>query len=210
MKVIVALEEKKLHEVFRGASQSFFRQAGAYLRRVVQNSIKKKQSPEDHAQPGRPPFYHGAVFGGGVTFKQSIMFQATRESVLIGAIAGPLGALGALHEFGGYRTIEYIDHPAFGRKYAPGDVGPISTKNLKNYTGSPGRARDPLTGYPVAYVEIATQRMAEHATRLQKRLLKADKSVHKKRRARYPARPFMQPGYDASEPYLLNIWKNSL
>ncbi len=200
--------EKNIFTVFKGASEKWFKQAGAYLRKVAMNSIKKKKDPAKHAPVGKPPFYHGATFGGGTNFKQSIMYKAEKDGVVIGPIAGRLGALGALHEFGGTQKIKYIDHPNYNKVFKVGDIGMVSTKKLKNYRGGRGGYRDPLTGYPVAVIEIETAQMAQHATRVNKRVLR--EYFTKTKTASYSARPFMRPAYKTSEPYLLKMWKNAI
>ena len=95
----------EIFKVFKNATPKFFRKAGAYIRRIAQNSIKRKNDPDKHSPAGKPPFYHGTAMGGGLNFKQSILFSATKDSVVIGPIANRLGALGALHEFGGNQEI---------------------------------------------------------------------------------------------------------
>lgn len=209
MSIKVELYGENLQKHFKGASENFLKSAGAYLRTTAMNSIKKKNDYKKHSKPGDPPFYHGAVIGGGNTFKKSIQYKADKDSVVIGPIAGRLGALGSLHEFGGTSYVNYIDHPRYGRIYKKGDLAPISTKHLKNYKGSPNGWKDPLTGYPVAFIEVPTKRLAEHATRLQERLLKADKRFHKSKPVSFPARPFMRPAYAKAEPYLMNLWKTN-
>lgn len=206
----VELYGKELSKVFKNASEKFFRSAGAYIRKVAANSIKKKRDESKHSKPGTPPFYHGSAFGSGYTFKKSILYKAEKESVVIGSISNSLARIGSLHEYGGTSSVEYIDHPNFGRIYKKGDIAPISTKHLKNYKGNPNAWKDPLTGYPVAIVKVPTQRLAEHATRLQARLLNADRRFRKTKQANYPARPFIRPAYETSEPYLLKMWKNTI
>lgn len=207
----VQLDTRELKRAVKKTAGKILFESGSYLMKTARNSIRKQKNPGRHSQPGQPPFYHGATFAGGVTFRRSIMFKVDKNegNVVIGPIAGRLGAIGSLHEFGGRQTVEYIDHPNWGRIFKVGDLGPVSTKKLTNYRGS-GGYKDPLTGYPVAFIEIRTRRMAEHATRLQRRLLLSDKRFHRRKTAVYPARPFMRPAYAASESYLLRMWRDAV
>ena len=194
---------------FKGALPSFFRTAGAYIRKVAKNSIKRKSDYNKHSQPGTPPYAHGSI-NGGMDFKKSILFHADKDGVVIGAIANRLGNIARLHEFGGKNTITYIDHPAYRKKYKVGDIAPVSTKKLKNYKGSSNGLKDPLTGYKVAFIKLETQTMAEHSTRLMARILREDKRFHTSKQISYPARPYMRPAYTKAEPYLLNIYKKQI
>lgn len=207
-KVHMEFYENTISKVFKDASEKWFKKAGAYIRKVAMNSIKKKKDESLHSAPGKAPYYHGATFGGGTNFKQSIMFKTEKDGVVIGPISNRLGALGALHEFGGTQKIKYIDHPNYNKVFKVGDVGMVSTKKLKNYRGGSGGYRDPLTGYPVAVIKIETAQMADHATRVNRRVLK--EYFTKTKTASYPARPFMRPAYQTSEPYLLGMWKNTI
>lgn len=211
MNFTVKTEEKllALSKRFKGALPSFFRQAGAYIRTVAKNSIKKKSDHKKHSTPGTPPFAHGSK-NGGMDFKKSILFHAEKDNVVIGAIANRLGNIARLHEFGGNTTITYIDHPLYGKKIKVGDKGYISTKKLKNYKGVLSGLKDPLTGYPIAEIEIKTQTMAEHSTRLTARVLKEDKRFHKTKTVNYPARPYMSTAYIKAEPKLLEIYLKSV
>lgn len=213
--VKVQIDTGALSKVFEGANRRFFRKAGAYLMRVARNSIKRKpymnkKGIKNDSPEGTPPFYHGSAFGGGLTFKQSVQFSADDYGAVIGPIAGPLGAIGQLHEFGGTQTIEYIDSPLFQHVFKVGELGPISTKKFKNWRDYRTHFKDPLTGYPVTHVMLESKRMAEHSTRLQARLLKANKIFHKTKTVNYPARPFMWPALQTSEPYLLKIFRESI
>lgn len=204
--MIVKMEDGGIKSFFKDASRKFLKSAGAYIRKVACNSIKMRKKESLHSKPGAPPFYHGAKFGGTYSFKSSIIYAVEKDSAVIGPMANGLGALGALHEFGGVKSTKYIDHPKYGHKYQVGEVGPISTKHFKSWSGKSGYY-DPLTGLPVAFVNLKSQTLADHATRLQARLLEADKRFQRVKLATYPARPFMRPAYTKSEPYLLNIFK---
>ena len=194
---------------FKGALPSFFRTAGAYIRKVARNSVKRKADYNKHSMPGTPPYDHSGK-GAKMSFKKSILFHADKDGVVIGAIANRLGNIARLHEFGGTNTITYIDHPAYGKKYKVGEIAPVSTKKLKNYKGSSNGLKDPLTGYKVAFIQLETQTMAEHSTRLMARILRETKRFHKTKQISYPARPYMRPAYSKAEPYLLDIYKKQV
>ena len=80
MNFTVKTEEKlfALGKRFKGALPSFFRQAGAYIRTVAKNSIKKKSDHKKHSTPGTPPFAHGSK-NGGMDFKKSILFLGSEH-----------------------------------------------------------------------------------------------------------------------------------
>lgn len=204
--MIVKMDDGGIKSFFKNASKKFLKSAGAYIRKVACNSIKMRKKESLHSKPGTPPFYHGAKFGGSFNFKNSIQYTVEKDSAYIGPINNGLGALGALHEFGGVKSTTYIDHPKYGHKYQVGEVGPISTSKFRNWSGKSGYY-DPLTGLPVAFVQLKSSSIAEHSTRLQARLLDADSRFKKVKMATYPARPFMRPAYAKSEPYLLNIFR---
>lgn len=208
-KVHMEFYENTISKVFKDASEKWFKKAGAYIRKVAMNSIKKKKDPAKHAPVGKPPFYHGATFGGGTNFKQSVMYKASKEDVVVGPIAGRLGALGALHEHGGSNTVKYIASERYNHVFKIGERGPVSTKKFDSAKGRRIAGYfDPLTGYPVIDTELRTKRMADHATRVNRRVLK--EYFTKTKTASYPARPFMRPAYKTSEPYLLKMWKNAI
>ena len=199
----------EIFKVFKNATPKFFRKAGAYIRRIAQNSIKRKNDPDKHSPAGKPPFYHGTAMGGGLNFKQSILFSATKDSVVIGPIANRLGALGALHEYGGNQEIEYVASERFGHVFKVGERGPISTAKFANVQGRRIHGYfDPLTGYPVIDAPLTTTRMAAHATRVNSRVL--SKYFTKSKIVSYPARPFMRPAFSKSQPYLMQLFKETL
>ena len=93
------------------ASDRVLRCSGAYVRKVVQNSIKRgkiKDGKEVNSEPGNPPFYWQQP---GLNFKKSILFavDSINESVVVGPIAKGYNKIGNLHEFGGSQKVKVVD-----------------------------------------------------------------------------------------------------
>lgn len=202
-------DDSEIRKVFQNATPRFFKAAGAYIRKIAMNSIKRQRNADKYSKPGTPPYYHGAPMPNGLTFKQSILYSAGKDDVVIGPISNGLGVLGQLHEFGGSRTTKYIDSERYGHVFNVGERGPVSTKKFANIKGRTIHGyTDPLTGYPVIDAPLTTTAMAAHASRVNSRILR--QYFTKTKQARYPARPFMRPALEKSEPYLLQIFKQQI
>lgn len=102
------------------ANRRVFMRQGAYVRRVAQNSLKRRKRPADGesipSAPGKPPHTWG---GGGMNLRRSILFDASPVGVVIGPIAAGQGQFGAKHEYGGTfridgQTAHYPARPFMG------------------------------------------------------------------------------------------------
>lgn len=181
---------------------------GAYVRQVVRNSLKYRKNPDKSSAPGRPPFWHG-IGGAGMTLKSSIVFEADEFSTVIGPAVYQWDDIGGIHEFGGRHSVRSQDRARMERKYKVGDVGPVSTERYRSFA-SPLRRQgitDPRDGSRVAFVEITSKSMADHARRLNKRIAKSQRRFAI---ANYPARPFVGPAFNRSKPHLAEFWRGAI
>lgn len=100
---------EKAGKAYKRASNSALRRAGAYVRRVAMNSIRRGTIVGGKmiaSKPGTPPRYWAQY---GLNFRQSILYKVDGDEVVVGPIAGRHGKLGALHEFGGSQMIDVYD-----------------------------------------------------------------------------------------------------
>lgn len=192
------------------ARKRVLKRTGAYVRKVVQNLIRKRKKKA--APPGHAPFYHGHRGPGGLTFKQSILFEADSYSVAIGPQDNRWKDFGGLHEFGGTRSRKLLNPKKMERRYRIGEVGPVSTGKFKrqrrNIGGNFRGFTDPLDGSPVVFIRLTSKRQIEHARRLNRRMQKQYFSQNGM--AKYPARPFMGPGFQLAKPKFAEFWRDAI
>lgn len=184
------------------ARKRVLKRTGAYVRKVVQNLIRKRKKKA--APPGHAPFYHGHRGPGGLTFKQAILFEADSYSVAIGPQDNRWKDFGGLHEFGGTRSRKLLNPQKMERSYCIGVVGPVSTGKYRR-NGRKSGLTDPLDGSPVVFIRLTSKRQVEHARQLNRRLLKKQKKT-----ATYPARPFMGPGFQLAKPKFAEFWRDAI
>lgn len=178
--VKVHWEQDKVIDAVKLGSNKALQRAGAYVRSVVRNSIKKRKNPDVSSEPGNPPHTHGSH-----GYKDTIVFAVDGNTAVIGPIAkAGREPLGQIHEFGGTRTIK-----GRRREYAVGKSGPI---------------RVSVNGKPV-FAKLKTDRQVSLARTLDKKLY-PDADASKTRR--YPARPHMAPALEKSLPRLNGFWAN--
>lgn len=194
--VKVKIDTTQLVNIVQGANKRFFRRAGALLMTIARRSIKKTayvKKGETMASPeGKPPYYHGATFGGGLTFRRSILFSADDYGVVIGPVEGKSGALGEFHEFGGMMW-----RKRNRKEYSIGKAGPI--RETVSY------AKSGKTFSSGVFAPLMTDRQVQRARQLDLKLYPGSQV-----RIEYKKRPFMQPALQTAEPKLLEIWNECI
>jgi len=213
-KTSLKMDEKAVRKAMRKSAPTSLKRAGAYVRAVAKNSLKRRKDPDKHSPAGSPPFDHGGGNHAMTSLKKSVLFslESSKRSVVVGPtyIKGGLGNVARLHEFGGSKTIKAMNMKDYNRVFKVGDRGPITSKNFKGGTDRAVRIttlRDPLSGNRVVYIRLRTAEQAKHATRLNKRLRRA---YAKTKIVNYKARPFMGPALEKSRPQLSKFWANAI
>ncbi len=181
-KVEIKMNTKAVQRAVDRSAPNTLSRAGAYLRAIARNSIKRRKNPNKSSQPGTPPYHHSS-------FKNTIQWGLSpdRQTVYIGPaiVRGGMMNAGRLHEFGGVKS--------FANKfkgYKLGQTGPIA----ENADGSLRRIRLRTPGQVARANRLARQ----HTPWLLGGV------------RRYPARPFMRPALLAGLPKLSNFWINAI
>lgn len=203
-KVRIRDERKRLRDAVDRANITDLGRAGAYIRGMAKQSIKKSPKP---APPGHPPHTRKGQLKNAILFS----VEKTAGTVVIGPTVTGVGRVGNVHEFGGQRRGKvgpggYDPKPISpeGRAWRKGDwfvavggKGPIREGRLSEH-GS-------VTGdHPTC--RLRTQAQVDRAKRL------AEGMGYKFRRERrvYPPRPFMGPALERSKARLPKFWANSV
>lgn len=213
-KTSLKMDEKAVRKAMRKSAPTSLTRAGAYVRAVAKNSLKRRKDPDKHSPAGSPPFDHGGGNHAMTSLRNSVLFslESSKRSVVVGPtyIKGGLGNVARLHEFGGSKTIKAMNMKDYNRVFKVGDRGPIASRHFNPTEDSSIRktnVKDPLSGNPVCYVRLRTATLAKHATRLNKRLCRA---YAKTKIVNYKARPFMGPALEKSRPQLSKFWANAI
>lgn len=204
----VEFAPEEIIKLEKSARKKVLSRIGAYVRRVIRNSIRTVKDSDKPSKPGSPPHSHG-IGPNGLNLKRSILFDADDSSVAIGPLVRTWQDVGAIHEFGGIHNIRWFNKKNL-RKLNVGDIGPISTGRYKSYASPHSRnqpLRDPRDGSYVAVVKLTSQSMADHATRVSRRMEFARKRYAN---ANYPARPFVGPAFNRSKPHLAEFWRGAI
>jgi hypothetical protein len=175
---------------------------GAYVRGVIKRRIRRVANPDKRSKPGQSPYTHEG------TLKNSVLFAVEDNNVVVGPARSWIGDIAELHEYGGTvrRMVTLGWDP--NQKFRIGDVGPVSVRRYRKAYASQFRPMfDPLNGSPVAYVKIKSQTQAEHASRLHRRIAL---SARKSTLVKYPARPFVNPGFESAQPKLAQMWAGQI
>jgi len=99
-------EGHKVRKAAKHASVKSFGHAGALIRKVARQSIKRSPTPAD---AGAPPHTRKGQL------KRAILYAAGKDAVVVGPDAGIVGTSGSAHEFGGrYRRNRYEKRPFMG------------------------------------------------------------------------------------------------
>jgi len=99
-------EGRKVRKAAKHASIKSFGHAGALIRKVARQSIKRSAVP---AESGAPPHTRKGQL------KRAILYAVEKDSVVIGPDAGVVGASASPHEFGGrYKREKYPKRPFMG------------------------------------------------------------------------------------------------
>ena len=181
-KVEVKMNTKAVQRAVDRSAPTTLSRAGAYLRAIARNSIKRRKNPNKSSAPGTPPHHHS-------TFKNTIRWALSpdKQTVYIGPeiVRGGLANAGRLHEFGGVRNL-----PKQFKGYKEGQSGPISV----NADGS------------LRHIRLRTAKQIAKAERLARQHYPWLSGGVR----RYPARPFMRPALYAGLPKLSNFWINAI
>lgn len=180
--VKVSVFNKSVEKAIKRSAPSTLKQAGAYIRAIARNSIKKRRNPDVSSAPGTPPYHHSS-------FKNTIRWAVNQQeqAVYIGPslIRGGMENAGRLHEFGGVRR-----NAPKKKEYRIGGTGPIQGTNRKN----------------AVYVKLRSALQVARAEQIAENLYPWLKGGIK----RYPARPFMRPALMAGLPRLSKFWNNAI
>lgn len=181
-KVEVQIYSKAVQRAVDKSAPDTLSRAGAYLRAIARNSIKRRKNPNKSSAPGTPPHHHSS-------FKNTIQWALSpdKRTVYIGPaiVRGGMENAGRLHEFGGVRNL-----PKQFKGYKKGQIAPIA----ENADGSLRRIR------------LRTERQIARANRLAHQHYPwLNGGVR-----RYPARPYMRPALLAGLPKLSNFWINAI
>lgn len=203
MKSRIEFHPKTIRDRVSAAGRKVLMRQGAFIRGGIHRKVRYRKNADTRSAPGQAPFTHDG------TLKKSILFSLdeSMKSVVVGAAYSWIGTLANLHEFGGTVSRKtYQGNPK--RTYKVGDIGPVSTGKYKRAKTSDHLVRtDPLTGERVAYVRIKSATQAAHATRLNRRLIIGNASY---KMVKYPARPFVRPGFEETKPRLAAMWANAV
>lgn len=205
-KIKTYVEPKAVQRAVDRKAPETLRAAGAYVRRVAQNSIKTRKNKNKASQPGTPPHNHTFI-------KKSIVFGVVpdRKVVLIGPmhLRGGHKNVARIQEFGGNAVMNVVDPDKWnGMKI--GDEGPVTIKHFskrKDLVKRRDPHKDPATGRMVIWITLRTQTQADHSTRLYRRL---SNKYPVKKLVGFPARPYMGPALVRSTPKLGKFWQNSV
>jgi len=170
-------EDVVARRMLKKASRSLAR-AGAYVRKVAKNSIKRAPGP---SRPGEPPHTHSGVL------KRSILWAAEddRKSVYVGPSFMDMGVIGGLHERGG-RNLS----PKKPRVYKMGNLGPIREDPGAQTVGDLPHAR------------LKTSDMVRKANELSEKYTKSNAN------AKYPPRPFIGPALEKSRDRIMQFFND--
>lgn len=178
--VSVEIYNKAVRRAINRAAPRTLFSAGAYLRKIAYNSIKRRSNQNNSSRPGTPPHHH-------TTFKNTIRFALSPDgsAVYIGPaiVSGGLENAGRLHEFGGTRYNKRNE-----KKYHIGGRGPISGTNSEN----------------AKFIRLRTALQVARAERVAKDIYPWLSGGLQ----RFPARPYMRPALMAGLPRLSKFWHN--
>lgn len=201
---------KSLQRAIERSTPQTLMQAGRYTWGIARSLIKQRSNPNKSSAPGAPPYSHKSSFSAG--FKKTIVYAMApdKKSVVIGPklVRDGLSELARVHEFGGTRQVNDIDH----NLYDGVDIGETAPVTYRYITSKDTVVRsdprpDPKTYRSVKWVRIRTKSQAKHATRLYRRLVR---KYPQKVIARYPARPYMRPALELATPKLSAFWRQSV
>jgi len=99
-------EGRKGRKAAKHASIKSFGHAGALIRKVARQSVKRSAAP---AEAGDPPHTRKGKL------KRAILYAVEKDSVVIGPDVGVVGTSASAHEFGGhYKREQYPKRPFMG------------------------------------------------------------------------------------------------
>lgn len=180
--VKVSTFNKSVEKAIKRSAPKTLKSAGAYVRAIARNSIKKRSNPNISSAPGTPPHHHSS-------FKNTILYavNTAEQAVYIGPslIRGGMENVGRIHEFGGVRHIK-----AQRKEYRIGGSGPIKGTNRKD----------------AVYVKLRTALQVARAEQIAEKIYPWTKGGVQ----RFPARPFMRPALMAGLPRLPKFWSNAI
>jgi hypothetical protein len=173
---------KSVKKAIKRSAPKTLKSAGAYVRAIARNSIKKRRNPNISSAPGLPPHQH-------TTFKNTIRYAVNNaeNAVYIGPeiVKGGKENAGRLHEFGGIRRIK-----PQSKQYHVGSSGPIAGTDRFN----------------AVYTRLRTNLQVARAEKLAAKFYPWIKGGIR----RYPARPYMRPALMAGLPKLSKFWNNAI
>ena len=106
VKAKTKFEGRKVRKAAKHASVKSFGHAGALIRKVARQSIKRSPTPAD---AGAPPHTRKGQL------KRAVLYAVEKDSVLIGPDVGVVGTSASAHEFGGrYKRNRYEKRPFMG------------------------------------------------------------------------------------------------
>ena len=180
--VSVKFYDKAVEKAINRSAPNTLGRAGAYLRAIAKNSIKRRKDPNLSSAPGTPPYHHS-------NFKHTIKFAVSTQekAVYIGPeiVRGGMENAGRMHEFGGVKR-----NTAPAVKYNLEMPGPIKGTNRND----------------AVFIILKTARQVAKAERVAEKIY----PWRQNRILRYPARPFMRPALMAGLPKLSKFWNNAI
>lgn len=106
VKAKTKFDARKVRKMAKDASVRSLGHAGALIRKVARQSIKRGDGP---SEPGSPPHTRKGQL------KRAILYAADKDAVVIGPDAGVVGTSASAHEFGGrYKRNRYEKRPFMG------------------------------------------------------------------------------------------------
>lgn len=178
--------------------------AGAYVRKVARNSMKKRKVP---SAPGTPPSSREGDPERGPRagfLRKSIEFayEPRDRSVIIGPIGLFDSAVPRTHEFGG--TLSFRNPRRIKRQVGKG--GPLRIVSA----GARGATVKPVTNdrleRHVVYAKLYTMAQVARAEKIETGLY-GPMFVGN---AKYPKRPYMGPALRASAPHIAKFFQNAV
>lgn len=206
VRVNVEMKPDAVKKAVDKAAPKTLRSAGAYVRAIAMRSIPQRKSYKFSSAPGKPPVSHAG-------FKRTILFALTsaKKSVLVGPqyIKGGLTNTARTLEFGGRTKVKDFDVEHFNNGFKVGENGPYRADRVSKRDTVLRRTNvlDPKTKKRVVWIKLRSDRQAERATRLYRRVAKL---LGKTKSIRFVARPYMRPALTRSLPKLSAFWKKAV
>lgn len=184
----VIVDPKKVAKLAEASGSRAINHMGAVVRRNMRGLIRKTKRKV--SSPGQAPYTHNGAL------KKSILFIQEDESTVVVGVSRRLFSgrydgypMARTHEFGGEEVREY---------------------HIRDYTklvykkNKPGLVRIDASG-KLIFVKLTTDRQVERANQLTKSV--PVQYMERRRRGRYPARPFARPALKKSAQFIKNYHK---